>query len=474
MLKFFEVYGPTVGTSVGDEWRAHRRVINTGFTPSTNAAVWRQSTLEMDALISHWHRQGAIIPVMKHWTSRFALHIISAVMFGRNLTWGEHSKVQSDDVPAGFSMSFEQAIFNVLARIGTLYVTPKFLLRLSPTQRIREANVAFGDWTRYMRKLCEDALSRTGEMASKRNKSIIGKSLYSSYTLRSSAYSELSEAICSAIQIEPNQSTFETLQDNNVLGNVFFMILAGHETTGNTLAFTLDLLALYPEYQREIQRELDGLLKDRPWHQWTVDREYAALQKGWSGAVLKESLRLYCVVQFVVRKTVAPLEVVDSQGQTHAIPAGTLCALNFAAAFRDPKTWSKRDIPEAHRQELHNSPAIDFDPSRWLEGDERAAFVDSRSEDAPLLFPFGIGQRHCPGRMFAQIEMTAFVVTLLKDFSLEPVVSETTLQRCGRDESKAIEETRKHGFRTLIDDIDANITLQLTKELPLKIVRRTS
>ena len=257
------------------------------------------------------------------------------------------------------------------------------------------------------------------------------------------------------------------------MGNVFFMMMAGHETTGNTLAFTLDLLALYPECQREIQRELDGLLKERPWHQWTVDREYAALQKGWAGAVLKESLRLYCVVQFMVRKVVAPLEVVDSQGQAHTIPAGTLCALNFAAAFRDPKTWkNKRNTPDERRQELHNSPAIDFDPSRWLEGDERAAFVESHSEDAPLHFPFGIGQRQCPGRMFAQIEMMAFIVTILKDFSLELEVSEATMRLCIGDERRMREETRNQGLRTLIDDIDANITLQLTKELPLKIVRR--
>ena len=50
------------------------------------------------------------------------------------------------------------------------------------------------------------------------------------------------------------------LPEKSVPGNIFFAWLAGHETTGNSLALTLLLLAIYPECQKESQAELDRQL----------------------------------------------------------------------------------------------------------------------------------------------------------------------------------------------------------------------
>ena len=138
MLKFFEVYGPTVGSVEGDEWKSHRRVIVSGFNPSTNAAVWKETTQQTSALVDRWLEQGSIVPVMKHWTSRLALHVISAVFFRKSLDWDEYTR-DFEPAPPGHQLSYEQALFTVLARLGILYVTPRALLGILPMKCFREA-----------------------------------------------------------------------------------------------------------------------------------------------------------------------------------------------------------------------------------------------------------------------------------------------------------------------------------------------
>lgn len=90
------------------------------------------------------------------------------------------------------------------------------------------------------------------------------------------------------------------------------------------MAFTILLLAVYPDWQKRVQEQLDQQLKGRERLQWSFDQDYQALQKGPVWAVLKESMRLYNVVQHLYRKTVAPTTLLDSQGVAHEVPAGTL------------------------------------------------------------------------------------------------------------------------------------------------------
>ena len=176
MVKFFEVYGPTVGSVEGDEWKTHRRVIVSGFTPSTNANVWKETTQQTKSLVEHLLKQGSIVPVVKHWTSNLALHVISAVFFRKSLGWDEYTR-DSTPAPAGHQISFEQALFTVLARLGVLYVTPRVLLGILPMKRFREAHTAFTEWTKYMQELSDETIARAEEIADKKDKSILGTRL---------------------------------------------------------------------------------------------------------------------------------------------------------------------------------------------------------------------------------------------------------------------------------------------------------
>ena len=176
IFKFWNIWGPTVGSVEGDEWKTHRKVVTSAFTPATNKIVWDETIHQTKTLIDYWkEKEASTIPVVKKWTSRLALHVISAVFFDKTLHWKEDSQDARLSTP-GHRMSYEKALFTVIERLGTLFVTPRALLDKLPFKATREANVAFTEWTKYMNELREGAISRIDEVAAKKNKTILGES----------------------------------------------------------------------------------------------------------------------------------------------------------------------------------------------------------------------------------------------------------------------------------------------------------
>jgi hypothetical protein len=74
----------------------------------------------------------------------------------------------------------------------------------------------------------------------------------------------------------------------------------------------------------------------------------------------------------------------------------------------------------------------------------------------------------CPGREFANIEITAAMMTLFKFYSLELVV----VKASGETEDMAWQRTRDRAIRMLYENIEANITIGIHKEIPLRIIKR--
>jgi cytochrome P450 len=79
-----------------------------------------------------------------------------------------------------------------------------------------------------------------------------------------------------------------TYTDREIVGNVFTILLAGEDTTANTLAWTIWLLASEPEIQTRLAAEATEALGDS-----TFPGEYEATEHlSYAEAVLRESMRL--------------------------------------------------------------------------------------------------------------------------------------------------------------------------------------
>lgn len=479
-FKFFEIYGPCVGTLEAEQWKVHRRVITTAFNAETNEMVWKESVHQASTLIDKWMADGSIVPIVKTWTSRLALNVLSSVLFNKPLNWDDSSK----DVDPESRMSFDQALPNMLSHLGVVFMTPRFLLSRIPLNYFRVASDAFYALKYYMNEMLTSALSRLDDISKKKHKTIL-------------------ESIVLA-------GTDEKIHPDSMLGNAFFMLLAGQETAGNTLAFAILLLTIFPDIQHKLQAQLDLHFGTRSPADWNVN-DYTPLQQGYLGAIVKEVLRLYDVVQFLTRHTVAPTKVTTRHGETHIIPTDTLCVINFAACFQHPELWpSTANDSVSHTGEAHETRALNFNPDRFLHSSSSSSSAPYASLDTNIdtdhagpttnatsnssskggaatttattheedhaktspHFPFGVGARSCPGRLFALIEMTATLATIFARHRLVLVVSDATLKECGGDKTKALEVTRDAAVRTMYEGVGSNISLEMRREVPLRVVER--
>lgn len=183
------------------------------------------------------------------------------------------------------------------------------------------------------------------------------------------------------------------LTDEDVSGNVLTMLLAGEDTTANTLAWMIWLLHGHPEAARRAAEEVRSVLgvAPHPTHEQLGKLEFLE-------ACAHETMRL---------RPVAPLNIQQAVRDTVvggvALPAGTqvMCLMRPAAVdaahFPDPQA---------------------FRPERWLAGDGPGRAASSAKRVA---MPFGAGPRTCPGRYLALSEMKMVAAMLLRAFDIEDV-----------------------------------------------------
>jgi cytochrome P450 len=189
------------------------------------------------------------------------------------------------------------------------------------------------------------------------------------------------------------------IDDAQVAGNVLTMLLAGEDTTANTVAWMLHLLWENPATLARAQEEVRRVCSDGalPTLEQLAQLDYVE-------ACAHEAMRL---------KPVAPQNSMQALrdttlGDLH-IPAGMIV---MAVMRRD--AVSERHIPNARA----------FDPQRWLgEAGGASAQAGGLSAGAAkrISMPFGAGPRICPGRYLALLEMKLAVAVLLQHFDVQRV-----------------------------------------------------
>jgi cytochrome P450 len=199
----------------------------------------------------------------------------------------------------------------------------------------------------------------------------------------------LIEAMIAARDIEGSG-----LHDADVAGNVLTMLLAGEDTTANTLAWMIYLLSRHPEAMQRARNEVRAVIGAQ-----ALPTQYEQLSAlAFVEACAHETMRL---------KPVAPILIIqaarDSVVAGIRIPAGQLLMLLMRPAATD-----ERHFPDAQA----------FDPARWLAD---AALGRAASSAKRVAMPFGAGPRLCPGRYLAMQEIKMVIAMLLGGFEIERI-----------------------------------------------------
>ncbi|KAM6152353.1 sterol 26-hydroxylase, mitochondrial [Erethizon dorsatum] len=191
------------------------------------------------------------------------------------------------------------------------------------------------------------------------------------------------------------------LSPREALGVLPELLLAGVDTTSNTLVWTLYHLSKNPEIQAALHKEVVGVtpLGKVPQH-----KDFASMPL--LRAVIKETLRLYPVVPTNSRiKMEKEIEVGG-----YIFPKNTQFALCHYVVSRDPSAFPD---PESFR------------PHRWL----RKSKADGPTAQHPFgSLPFGYGVRGCLGRRIAELEMQLLLARLMQHYEvvLAPETEELT------------------------------------------------
>lgn len=472
-----ELFGRNLLSTEGALWRLHRKVTSTSFNERNAAHTFGEAVHQTQSLLAKWRaagedevevegtegtegttKSGHTITTIESDTMKLALHVIGYVGFGLRFVWpGETlpadadprlSKYGSLEPPAGHSMTFAASVERVLHRIILLLMLPAWLLRLLPFQAAHEAREAHNNYEQYMREfLAEKAAAVRAGDRGEDGMDIMGQLVRTQQEAQQSG--EKSG--------EKSGEREGRLTDDEIIGNAFVMLVAGHETTANTLHFTLLELAASPAAQRALQADIDRLLgRDSDPATWDYEASIGAMQASMLGAAMNEMLRLMPPV-VNIPKWVPPAmgdhQMLVLEGEARALPAGMTVILSAITVQRHPRYWPARPGSSG------DSDLNDFVPERWFrenvletadeqlqredketgETDEKTGektdeaadnttgIVDQAQPFRPVrgsYVPFSDGARSCLGRRVAQVEILAALAVLFQRHSLELAVDD--------------------------------------------------
>ena len=183
------------------------------------------------------------------------------------------------------------------------------------------------------------------------------------------------------------------ITDAQVAGNVLTMLLAGEDTTANTVAWMIHLLWRNPAALARATAEVRQFAGDPA--TLTIDQ---LGQLDFVEACAHETMRLKPVAPLLPLQALREATVGDVQ-----VPKGTVV---ISLLRRD-------SVSEAHLPD-----AAAFKPERWL---SEGGPAQQASSVKRISMPFGAGPRICPGRYLALLEMKLAMAVLLGRFDIASV-----------------------------------------------------
>ncbi|KAK1220796.1 hypothetical protein PQX77_016408 [Marasmius sp. AFHP31] len=383
--QILNLYGRNIITAEGDEWKKMKKIAAPSFSERNNRMVWDESVLMMTQFFDEvWDggegKEDTRVIVVDNFASpclQFGLRVMTAAGFGKRLSWTAHHTHTPPE--SNHALSLEET-FQILSRdLFLKLLTPEFVP--SVTESLGRVRVAFLEMKMYMQEIIEERSGRGGGEGE-----IIERDDLSSNLIKANEREGFGDG--------DSGMGMERLGDDELMGNVFAFLLAGHETSSHTLCFTAALLALHQEEQDKLYQHIMGVCPDRT---PTYD-DMPALTR--SLAVLYETLRLIPAVIGIPKVTSEDTSFTltnnhNQETRTFPIPAGTQLVIHPPGVHYNPRYW----------QHPHQ-----FRPDRFLKSSEewdRDAFV-----------PFSVGARSCIGRRFSEIENVAMLTLLVKNYKI--------------------------------------------------------
>lgn len=185
----------------------------------------------------------------------------------------------------------------------------------------------------------------------------------------------------------------------NLLDEAITLLFAGQDTSAATLSWTLHLLSLYPNVQERLAKEIQTVTSEaNSTSENSIITRKMISKLPFLDAVIKESMRLYPVAPFVVRRLAGELSIPkeDERERPLVLPAGSVACVWIYSLHRNPKFWNRPN---------------EFLPDRWLD-----PTMKDIGQTNGAYMPFAIGARNCIGQPIAQVVLRTLLARLLLKF----------------------------------------------------------
>ncbi|GBM46371.1 Cytochrome P450 6B2 [Araneus ventricosus] len=181
---------------------------------------------------------------------------------------------------------------------------------------------------------------------------------------------------------------YKKLSETELLSQCVLFFLVGYETTATMLTFTAYSLAVNPEWQEKLIKEVDEAFQQHGEMSHDAVREMKVLD-----AVISETLRMHPPLGGLERTAVENYEL---RNTGIVVEKGVRVIVPVYGIHYDPEFF---EDPET------------FNPERFLEDPKHPQYA---------YMPFGAGPRNCLGMRFALLEIKVCLANLLRRFRLKP------------------------------------------------------
>jgi hypothetical protein len=193
VLSLYNLYGPTLASSEGEQWRLYRKITTPFFNTKTYQMVWKESLDKADRLSVQWSsRETYITDVKGEVMSKLNLRVIAKVFYNEELQYNQ-SDATKDVAPPGHLLTFSESINAVLSNLSTIFGLPKWLLGLrtdcvvqiwtvltrllakSPFKSHQHAYLGFLEWRQYMHEMRDSVRLRLEKAEHKEETCFLGE-----------------------------------------------------------------------------------------------------------------------------------------------------------------------------------------------------------------------------------------------------------------------------------------------------------
>ncbi|KAJ5050427.1 uncharacterized protein L3040_002310 [Drepanopeziza brunnea f. sp. 'multigermtubi'] len=390
VFKTLEIFGPNVDTLNGEAWQRHRRLTTPPFNERNSNLVWRASIFQASGMLQSWLSAGGSgVTKTPSDVMTLALHVLTAAVFGKTHEYEGGLTKLSDNHTTSYKDSLRIILSNIfLSYIVKANLAPTYM----PKSMVEEVGNALEEFQQYMEEMVEEEKTKTTD-STKDTRTLIS-------------------ALVRASESEKQGGGRTGLTDKEMYGNLFIYNLAGHDTTANTIAYAIYLMASDERWQAWIREELDSVFGDRD-NVSEDDYERAFPQLKRCLALMYETLRLYGPVVMIPKHIEKPTKLVFN-GTEHLIPQETTVIVNVTALCTSPEYWG----PDT----------MTWRPDRWITSSGQNADLQTEEIKQPAskkaFVPWATGPRVCPGKKFSQVEFVAVIALLFRKHRVAPEMKE--------------------------------------------------